>query len=60
MTTQERADYHIDIIQKLGGFVTMQDDMIEDTEENREILELKPDDTFEISAEEIEIPLRKA
>jgi len=60
MTTQERADYHIDIIQKLGGFVTMQDDIIEDNEENREILELKPDDTFELNAEEIEIPLRKA
>jgi hypothetical protein len=56
MSAEEKAQLHIDIIQKLGGFVTMPGDVLEDTDENHEILNMTPEK--EISdAEVIEIDL---
>ena len=57
MSADEKTQLHIDIIQKLGGFVTMPNDVLEDNEENHDILNMVV--TKEVSdAEVIEIDLR--
>lgn len=54
MTAEEKANYHQEILENLGFFVTRPEDVVEDSEENHAILDAK--DEIEHEEQEIELP----